>query len=81
MQSGELTVTGKDKAIIPLHHFPSEVKCHFKDHEHVHPCNHHHHHDELEWEVHASNTVRGGFVLVIKWSVANVREVSWHVSY
>lgn len=80
MQSGELIVTGKDKAHIPVHAFPAEVKVHFKDHEVPVPCNPHHS-DWLEWEVHASNTHRGGFVLVIRWSVTNVREISWHVSY
>lgn len=80
MQSGELTVTGKDRAIIPLHHFPSEVKVRFADHEEKVPCNHHHH-DELEWEIHASNVVVGGYVLVIRWSVTNVREIVWHVAY
>jgi len=80
MQSGELIVTGKDRAYIELHGFPSEVKVYFKDCEEVVPCNHHHH-DELEWEVHASNVRLNGFVLVIRWSVTNVREVAWQASY
>jgi len=80
MQSGELLVTGKDTAHIPLHKFPSEVKVHFKGHEEVVPCNPHHS-DTLEWEVHHSNTVPGGYVLLIKWSVTNVREIVWHVYY
>jgi hypothetical protein len=80
MQSGELIVTGKDKATIPLHKFPAEVKVRFKDHEVVVPCNPHHR-DELEWEVHSSNHHQGGFVLVISWSVTNVREIVWHASY
>ena len=80
MQSGELIVTGKDKAIIPLNGFPSEVKAHFKDDEVVVPCNPIHA-DTLEYEVHASNTVAGGFVLIISWDVTNVREIVWHAFY
>jgi hypothetical protein len=80
MQSGELVVTGKDKVYIPLHKFPSEVHAKFKHDSSVVPCNPHHA-DQLEYEIHVSNTVLSGFVLLIKWNVTGVREVVWRVSY
>lgn len=82
MQSGELFVTGKDKAVILLKKHPDKVIVHFDKHEHIVPCNHHHH-DELEWEVHVKHEhpFKTKFVLVIKWNVTNVREVKWTVYY
>jgi hypothetical protein len=80
MQQGELTVTGADSIIIPLTGFPGEVKCYFKDHVVVAPCNPHHF-DELEYEVHLSNTVQGGFILKIMWVVSGVREVVFRIFY
>lgn len=80
MQAGELIVAGKNSIHIPLNRMPSEVKCYFKDELEITPCNPHDV-DYLEYAVHVSNTVRGGFVLIIKWSVSGVREIKWHVSY
>lgn len=80
MQQGELTVTGHDHATIQLRGFPSQVECFFKDHAVMVPCNPHHH-DELECEVHHSNTVQSKFVLKIQWRVSGVREVVFRVSY
>lgn len=79
MQAGELIVTGKDEARIPLHGYPRSVNCHFKEDEHHVPCNPHHE-DWLEYEVHTS-IHHGGFVLLIKWHVSGVREIAWHVHY
>ena len=80
MQAGELIVTGKDKAHIPLREYPRLVSCHFVHAiDHV-PCNPHHE-DSLEYEVHTNNSVHGGFILVIKWHVSGVREIAWHVHY
>lgn len=80
MQSGELIVTGTNSIHIPLDRMPSEVKAHFKDEFELTPCNPHNA-DWLEYAVHASNTVRSGLVLVIKWSVSGVREIVWRASY
>jgi len=80
MQSGELIVSGKNSLHIPLERVPAEVKCYFKDEFEVVPCNPHQV-DELEYEVHTSNTLRSGFVLIIKWNVSGVREINWQVSF
>lgn len=80
MQQGELTVTGQDQAVIVLNGFPANIVCHFKEKVIPVPCNPHHF-DDLECEVHASNTVLSGYVLVISWSVSSVREVVWKVLY
>jgi hypothetical protein len=77
MQQGELIVTGKDQAVIPLNSFPSEVKAHFIDELELVPCNPHNF-DTLEYEV--TSTSQGVF-LVINWSVTGVREIKWHASY
>ena len=85
MQAGELIVTGKDKAIIPLHGLPLEVKVRFRNPlDHV-PCNPQHE-DCLEYEVQSSghhhhHSHHCGFVLVIKWHVSGVREIVWRVHY
>jgi hypothetical protein len=76
MQQGELIVTGRDKAQISLHKFPSKVEVWFKEELEPIPCNPHHH-DSLEWEVHRTNTNHSGYVLVIKWHVSGVREIKW----
>lgn len=75
MQSGELIVTGKDEAKIVLRSFPIKVKVDFKDECDIIPCNPHHH-DELEWEV-RHNHNHTGHVLIIKWHVSGVREITW----
>jgi hypothetical protein len=80
MQSGELTVTGHDHAIIPLRGMPAKVTVHFEDHIIPIPCNPHHH-DELHHAVHRSNEHHSGFVLRISWRVSGVREVIWRVYY
>jgi hypothetical protein len=80
MQSGELIVTGKDKATIPLNGIPSEVKVHFKHDLELTPCNPHHR-DCLEYEVHVSHHHHSRFVLLIRWEVSSVREIVWKVSY
>lgn len=90
MQSGELTVTGKDSTRILLAGRPREVIVRFK-HEHHHvPCNPHHH-DLLEYEVifvdesprehhrlghHHHDRL---FYLVIRWEVSGMREIDWIV--
>ena len=80
MQQGELDVSGKDKYKIELHGFPREVKVHFTDNAYIVPCNPHHL-DYVEYEIHASNTVHSGFVLVISWEVTGVRQIKWTASY
>lgn len=81
MQSGELIVIGKDKAVIPLHGFPCAVKAYFKHNMHLIPCNPNHS-DSLEYEVMvAHQNKHKGFVLVIKWNVSGVRDIVWHVHY
>jgi len=80
MQSGELTVTGKNSIQIPLEHIPTEVKVHFKDHFVMVPCNPQNA-DSLEYEVHTTNKHHNHFVLIIKWNVSSVREVVWHVAF
>jgi hypothetical protein len=80
MQSGELIVTGKDKATILLNGIPSEVRVHFKHELELTPCNPHHS-DTLEYEVKASNILLNEFVLLITWDVTGVREIVWKVSY
>lgn len=77
MQAGELIVTGKDKAHIPLHGHPREINVHFKHCLEMVPCNPHHQ-DWLEYEVH---THPGHYVLIIKWHVSGVREIAWHAHY
>jgi hypothetical protein len=76
MQQGELTVTGHDHAIIPLHRRPSRVEAYFKDTNVPVPCNPHHF-DELRYDVHVSNQHASGFVLKISWRVSGVREIVW----
>jgi hypothetical protein len=80
MQSGELIVTGKDRATILLTGMPSEVKVHFKHEVDLVPCNPHHR-DCLEYEVRASHHHHHKFVLLIKWDVSSVREITWKVCY
>jgi len=80
MQRGELTVTGQDFAIIKLTGFPSKVDCFFKDQAVLVPCNPHHY-DEVECEVHVSNTSLSGYVLKVMWTVTGVREVVFRVYY
>ncbi len=80
MQSGELIVTGKDYITIDLRGLPAKAHAHFIHELQITPCNPHHR-DELEWEVHNSNTDHSSFVLVISWSVTGVREVRWSVEY
>lgn len=77
-QAGELVVTGKGKADIPLrHHQPCEVFVQFQDEHHPAPCNPHHV-DEFEWELHYKNS---HYVLVVKWEVSGIREIFWAVKY
>ena len=80
MQQGELFVSGKNSIRIPLEKFPSEVKCHFKHEAQIVPCNPGEV-DYLEYEVHCSNTVRSGYILLIKWKVSAVREVVYRIFY
>lgn len=54
MQAGELIVTGKDKAVIPLHGLPRKVNCHFKHGCDVVPCNPQHE-DCLEYEIQSNH--------------------------
>ena len=81
MQSGELTVSGKDTYRIDLRGLPQEVRVHFVDDDCVTPCDPHHYVDSLEFEVHASNHNHHGFVLVISWEVRGVREIKWSAYY
>lgn len=80
MQSGELIVIGKDKAVIHLHNCPSRVVVLFKDECVIAPCNPHHH-DSLEWEVFHPHSHHHPSTLVIKWHVSGVREINWRVYY
>ena len=92
MQSGELTVTGKDTTRILLLGFPRRVEVHFADVDPV-PCNPHHRHDQLHYEVirvdedHRHHRPEEHhhhgpqFYLVISWNVESVREIIWHVDY
>lgn len=92
MQKGELTVSGKGSASIPLNGRPREVFVQFKHH-HVHvPCDHHDHdklsgritsldedlkeHHRIGHEHHDRQ-----FFLLIEWEVSAIREVVWHVIY
>jgi|HubBroStandDraft_5_1064220.scaffolds.fasta_scaffold75559_2 hypothetical protein len=90
MQSGELTVTGKNSTRIPLVRWPREVKVYFKGEPTHVPC-HPHHPDELEYEVigvdedpkqhhkpgHHHHDRQ--FFLLIKWNVSGIREIVWYV--
>jgi len=82
MQAGELIVTGKDKAVIPLHGLPRKVNVHFKHGCDVVPCNPQHE-DCLEYEIQSNHCHHHhhDFVLVIKWHVSGVREIVWTVHY
>lgn len=80
MQQGELFVSGTNSIRIPLDKFPSDVKVDFKHQAEIVPCNPGDV-DFVEYEVHASNTVRSGYVLLIKWKVSAVREVVYRVFY
>lgn len=79
MQSGELIVTGTNSITIQINTLPAEVKVHFKDHIVMTPCNPQNE-DSVEYEIHTTNTSNSKFVLIIKWSVSSVREISWHVA-
>lgn len=80
MQSGELIVTGRNRATITLKGIPAEVKCQFKHEAAVVPCDPQNA-DTLEWEVMTDPHVPTDFVLVITWNVSGVREIKWHVAY
>lgn len=77
MQSGELTVTGKDSFHIKLTGTPAEIKIDFKDEVDLAPCNPHNI-DSLEFNIHHH---KNKFVLIIQWSVTGVREIKWKVTY
>jgi len=90
MQSGELTVTGRNSTRIPLTGWPRQVIVRFK-HEIVPvPCNPHHR-DELEYEVigideNMRDHHKPGhhhhdrqYFLVIRWEVSGIREIEWIV--
>jgi len=80
MQKGELVIVGKNTINIPLDSLPRHYKAYFKNECEIVPCNPQDV-DFIECDVHASNTTRGGYVLVIKWSVSGVRDVVYEVSY
>jgi hypothetical protein len=93
MQSGELTVSGKNSTHILLSGRPREVFVRFVGVDPV-PCNPHHHiHDRLEYEVEVVDEDRKHhhdpghhhhdrqFFLHIKWEVTGVREIYWIVRY
>jgi hypothetical protein len=80
MQNGELVVSGKNSISIPLNGFPSEHGAKFIDVCQIVPCNLQDV-DYLECDVHTSNSVKNGFVLVISWSVSGTREIEWHAYY
>ena len=79
-QSGELVVSGKDKVHIPLDGYPRKVEAYFMDVCEIVPCDPHHV-DMLECDVHASNTHKSGYVMVISWQVSGVREIKWVAVY
>ena len=74
MQAGELIVAGKDTVRIELHHFPRRVEVKFTDNLNIPPCSPRHE-DDLRYEV--RSTASGKYILLIKWHVSNVREISW----
>lgn len=81
MQSGELIVTGKDEAKIKLERCPSKIKVHFIGAPLVIPCNQPHT-DSVQWELQRNfHKHHGGYILVIKWHVSDVREIKWTVLY
>ena len=92
MQSGTLTVTGKNSTIIPLSGRPRETEVHFKHEHNPVPCNPHHH-DHLEWKVifededakshHKVNHHHHDrlFFLMIEWDVSGLREIDYIVLY
>lgn len=80
MQKGELVVVGKNSIHIPLDGFPRNFKVYFKNECEIVPCNPQDV-DYIECDVHASNTNRGGFVLVVKWGVSGVRDVIYEVFF
>lgn len=87
MQSGELTVTGKNSTRILLHGYPHRVEVRFVSVTPI-PCNPHHH-DTLHYDVaivdedprrhhdipHIHHDRQ--FYLVIYWQVSGVREIKW----
>lgn len=93
MQSGQLTVSGKNSTRILLAGRPREVFVRFVDVDPV-PCDpHHHRHDHLQYEVEAVDEDRKHhhdpghhhhdrqFYLIISWEVVGVREIFWFVHY
>lgn len=92
MQSGTLTVTGKNETHILLSGRPREVVVYFKeDNHHHHPCNHHHDHLHFhvihkDEDVHKHHKIGHHhhdrqFFLEIEWDVDGVREIFWLVFY
>jgi hypothetical protein len=93
MQTGELTVSGKGSASIPLSGRPREVSVRFKhDHHPFPPCDHHDHdklshritfQDEDPREHRRLNHVHHDrlFFLLIEWDVHDIREVVWVAVY
>ena len=80
MQKGELVITGANSIQIPLDGLPRHYHVHFKNEYEIVPCNPQDV-DFIECDIHISNTKRGGYVLVINWSVSGVREVVYEVLY
>jgi hypothetical protein len=92
MQSGTLTVTGKNSTYIPLDGHPRQaIVCFINDEHHV-PCNPHHHDHLRHHLTHEDEDTRGHhdhehehhhhdrkFTLVIEWEVFGVREIEWIV--
>lgn len=74
---GNLSIVGCDKLKIALRHgHPEIVIVEFTDDPNPVPCNPHQ--DELEWDLCQEE---GGFVLIIKWNVALLRDIVWEVTF
>ena len=77
---GDLVVTGKDHAAMPLpgHRKPESHCVKFDDRCIQPPCNPHHH-DLVEAEI--RRHAHGYYELVVSWHVSSVRTVHWSVHY
>lgn len=75
--SGSIQVVGRDTLSINLKRAAIDtVSIQFTNDPGQVPCNPHH--DTIDWEVHDR---AHGFVLIIKWDVSSLREVSWKVTF
>lgn len=92
MATGEIVVTGKGNARVPLLGRPHHVTVRFVADPVWVPCNHHHH-DKLEWFIDVEDEDRRHhhdpghihhdrkFVLFIEWEVSGVETIHWTITY